>query len=78
MWGYEGCYLELACLWKPLGMGRLGVGLLSLDKNTILTKEICRNLPHVTICLLGQFKWETGTNHHMIALANNTVSGLEP
>jgi hypothetical protein len=55
----------------------LGVVLLVLDKSAILTEEMCRNLPHVTICLLGQFKGKTGTNHHMIALANNTVSGLE-
>ncbi len=32
----------------------------------------------MTICLLGKFKGETGTNHHMIAVANSTVLGLEP
>ncbi len=32
----------------------------------------------MTLCLLGKFKGETGTDHHMIAVANSTVSGLEP
>ena len=49
-----------------------------LDKSTLLTEEMCRNFPHVTICLLGKFKGETGTNHHLITIANETVSGLEP
>lgn len=44
----------------------------------ILTEEMCSNLLHVTICLLGKFKGETGTVHHMIAVANSTVLGLEP
>jgi hypothetical protein len=52
--------------------------LLGSYKSTILAEEMCRNLPHVTICLQGQFKGETGTNHHMINFANNTVSGLKP
>ncbi len=49
-----------------------------LNKSTLLTKEVCRNLPCMTICLLGEFKGETGTNHHMIVIANNTISGLQP
>ncbi len=51
---------------------------LGLDKSTILTKEMCRNLPHVTICVLGKFKGEMGTDHHMIAVANTTALGLKP
>jgi hypothetical protein len=39
---------------------------------------MCRNLPHVTICLLEKFKGETGTDHHLITVANVTVSGLKP
>ena len=30
------------------------------------------------LCLLGKFKGETGIGHHLIALANKTVSGLQP
>jgi hypothetical protein len=44
----------------------------------LLTKEVSRNLLHVTVCLLGKFKGETGTNHHLIAIANGTILGLQP
>jgi hypothetical protein len=30
------------------------------------------------MCLLGKFKGETGTDHHLIAIANETISGLQP
>ncbi len=49
-----------------------------LNKSTLLSEEACQKLPHVAVCLLGQFKGETGTDHHLIALANKTVSGLRP
>ena len=50
-----------------------------LNKSTLLTEEACRNLPHVTLCLLGnKFKGETGIDHRLITLANETVSGLQP
>ena len=39
---------------------------------------MCTNLPHVTICLLGKFKGETGVDHHLITVANETMSGLRP
>ena len=76
--GYEGFYLELAGIRKHLSKGKGGEAPLGFGKSSVLTEEMCRNLPHVTICLLGKFKGETGTNHHMIAVANNTVLGLEP
>jgi hypothetical protein len=44
----------------------------------LLTEEACKNLPHMMVCLLGKFKGETGINHHLIALANETISGLAP
>jgi hypothetical protein len=75
---HKGFYLELASVRKHLAKGKWGEVPLGLDKSTILTEEMCSNLPHVTICLLGKFKGETGTNHHMIAVANSTVLGLEP
>ena len=56
----------------------MGAILVVLNKSTLLTEEVCRNLPHVTLCLLGKFKGETGIDHHLIALANETVSGLQP
>ena len=48
-----------------------------LSKTTILTEEDCLSLPHVTICLLGKFKGETGVDHHLITVANKTSSGLQ-
>ncbi len=60
---------------KKSRMGSIPVG---LDKHTVLTEETCRNLPHVTICLLGKFKGEMGADHHLITVANKTLSGLRP
>jgi hypothetical protein len=76
--GHKGFYLELAGLQKHLSKGKMGIVPAVLNKSTLLTKEACRNLPHVTVCLLGKFKGETGIDHHLITLANKTVSGLQP
>ncbi len=51
---------------------------MALNKSSILTEEMCRDLPHVTLCLLGKFKGETGTDHHLISIANESISGLKP
>jgi hypothetical protein len=63
---------------KHLHKGRFGEVLVGLDKSTVLTEEVCRKLPHVTICLLGKFKGKTGVDHHLIALANETSLVLRP
>ncbi len=76
--GHEGFYLDLAGVRKHLHKGRTGVILPSINRQTVLTEEVCRHLPHVTICLLGKFKGETGTDHHLISVANKTSSGLQP
>jgi hypothetical protein len=78
LWGHECFYLELVGIRKHLGKEKQGEVPLGLDKSIILTEEMCSNLPHVTICLLGKFKGETGANHHTMAVANSTVLGLEP
>ena len=75
--GHEGFYLELAGLRKHLAKGRVGVIPPGLSKSSLLTEEMCRDLPHVTTCLLGKFKGESGTNHHLISIANDTISGLK-
>ena len=72
--GHNGFFL----LRKHLSKGRVGVAPAVLNESTLLTKEACRNLPHVMMCLLGKFKGETGTDHHLLTLANETVSGLQP
>ncbi len=75
---HEGFYLDLAGMRKHLHKGKVGVMPLGLNKGTVLTEESCRKLPHVTICLLGKFRGETGVDHHLIALANETSLGLRP
>ena len=39
---------------------------------------MCRDLPHVTVCLLRKFKGEIGVDHHLIIVASKTISGLRP
>ncbi len=76
--GHEGFYLDLAGMRKHLPKGRTGTILVGLNKSMVLTEEICLKLPHVTICLLGKFKGETGVDHHLITAANETSSSLCP
>ncbi len=76
--GHEGFYLDLAGLRKHLHKGKTGVIPAGLDKNTVLSEEMCMKLPYVTACLLGKFKGETGLDHHLITVANKTTSGLCP
>ena len=76
--GHEGFYLEITGLRKHLDKGRFGWVPPNLNKSTLLTEEACRYLPHVTVCLLRKFKGEMGINHHLIVLANETISGLKP
>jgi len=78
--GHKGFYVELACLRLHLSKGRAGsipAGLM-ITKEVILMEEVCVNLPHVTVALLGHFKGETKVDHHLIAIASVTRSGLEP
>jgi hypothetical protein len=76
--GHEGFYVKLAGLCKHVAKGRTGEVPPGLNKSTLLLEEVCKRLPHVTMRLLGQFKGETGTDHHLIALANEMVLGLKP
>ena len=43
--GHEGFYLELAGLRKHLTKGRVGVIPPHLSKSSLLTEEMCRDLP---------------------------------
>ena len=76
--GYEGFYTELAGLRRFIHVGREGVVPHPLNKATVLTEEQCMALPHVVLPLLGKFKGEVGIDHHVINLANETMSGLQP
>jgi hypothetical protein len=42
----------------------------------MFSEEQALTLPHVVICLFGKFKAETGTDYHMMNVANVTTSGL--
>ena len=77
--GHEGFFVDLLGLRDNLSYGRFGVipAGLEINKDTLFTEEICRNLPHVTIALLGHFKGETGVDQHLISVANESVSGLK-
>ena len=78
--GHEGFYLELAGLRKYLSKGKNGsipIGLI-ITKEAVLSEALCSRLPHVTVALLGHFKGETKADHHLIAIASETQSGLQP
>ena len=77
--GHEGFYVELAGLRKHLTKGKAGFlpAGLAITKDLILSEEVCVNLPHVTVALLGHFKGETKVDHHLIAIANESQSGLQ-
>jgi hypothetical protein len=77
--GHEGFFVDLLGLRDNLSSGRFGVipaGLV-INKDTLFTKEICKDIPHVMIALLGHFKGETGVDQHLISLSNESVSGLK-
>ena len=78
--GHEGFYVELAGLRKHLSKGKSGTipAGLSITKEVILMEEVCVNLPHFTVALLGHFKGETKVDHHLIAIASVTQLGLKP
>jgi hypothetical protein len=77
--GHEGFFVDLMGLQDNLSAGRFGVipaGFV-INKDTLFIEEICKDLPHVTVAMLGHFKGETGVDQHLISLANESVSGLK-
>ena len=76
--GHEGFYMDLAGLQNHLPWGKDGGVPVGLNQSSVLTEEMCRDLPHVTVCLLGKFKGGTGVDHHLIIVASKTISGLRP
>jgi len=76
--GHEGFYKDLAGLQDRLPRGKDGHVPAGLNQNSVLTEEMCRDLPHMTVCLLGKFKGEIGVDHHLIIVASKTISGLRP
>lgn len=73
--GYKGFFTDLGGIRKHLLKGRDGIFPTNPNK-AILSEQEAANLSHVTLCLLGDFKGESGTNYHMMALANMTQLGI--
>ena len=76
--GYEGFYVELGALRRFIDTGRDGALPERLTRHTVLTEEQCQRLPHVVLPMLGRFKGELGIDHHIVNVASETMSGLEP
>ena len=76
--GYEGFYADLAGLKLNIHKGRDGVVPDNINADSILSEEAAHNLPHVPLCLIGNFKGEGGINYHMINVASESMSGLTP
>lgn len=77
--GYEGFFMDLAGMISHLDKGREGEvpEVLHANLQALLSEEMCSRLPHITLCLLGNFKGEGGIGYHMINVANETTSGLQ-
>jgi hypothetical protein len=61
--------LDLGGLWKYWELGKEGI----MPSNSMKTGLNLLNAPHVIATLIGQFKGELGTRHHLIALASSTT-----
>ena len=70
---HESFYVDLAGLCKNLTRGREGV----MPTNPMKKGTVLDNAPHVVLCLMGKFKGETGHRYHMIALASETMTGIQ-
>ena len=63
---------------EHLDQGRVGQIPPNITHTSVISEEEATNLPHVAVCLLGNFKGEGGINYHIINVANETMSGLQP
>jgi hypothetical protein len=70
--------MDLAGLQNHLPRGKDGHVPIGLNQSSVLTEEMCMDLPHVTVCLPGKFKGKIGMDHHLIIVASKTISGLKP
>ena len=70
--GPEVFFLDLASLREHIGLGRNGV----IPANPLKAGVDLVLAPHVVVTLIGEFKGKQGTHKHKIALASNTMSGI--
>jgi hypothetical protein len=71
--GPEVFLLDLAGLWKYIEMDKDGV----MPHEPLKAGTNLSRAPHVIATLIGEFKRELGTRHHLLALASVTSSGIE-
>ncbi len=71
--GPEVFLLDLSGLKKYITLGRDG----ELPDDPLKSGADFTNYPYVLAILIGEFKGELGTRHHLIALASCTSSGIE-
>ena len=71
--GSEVFLLDLAGLWKYFKLGEDGV----LPAEPMKKGVDLSSVPYGILPLVGEFKGELGTKHHLIALASCTVTGIE-
>jgi hypothetical protein len=64
--------LDLAGMWQYIKLGREG----EIPQDPMKTGVDLSRAPHVIVTLVGEFKGELGTKHHLIALANKTLLGI--
>jgi hypothetical protein len=71
--GPEVFLLELAGLWKYHDLGRERI----LFNNPLKIGTDLSKAPYIIVTLIGEFKGELGTKHHLIALSSLTSLGIE-
>ncbi len=71
--GPEVFLIDLTGLRKYITLGRDGV----LPDDPLKPGADFINYPYIIVTLIGEFKGELGTKHHLIALASCTSSGIE-
>ncbi len=71
--GPEVFLLDLAGLWEYLKLGQWGI----LPEDPLKPRDDFSSHPYIIVTLIGEFKGDLGTRHHLIALASQTKSGIE-
>ena len=66
--------LDLAGIRAFINLGKHG----TIPTNPMKKGKDLTNAPHVFYAFLGRFKGELGFEQHLVAIASNTQSGLEP
>jgi len=71
--GNEVFLLDLAGMWRYIEIGREG----TMPEDPMKIGGDLTKAPHIIVTLIGQFKGELGTRHHLIALGSETSSGIK-